>query len=250
VPEGLSVLGSGEPVGGRWRATAMRDVGVSVGRFTTVEGTAAAPGPVRVVVGVHDGVGEDPAAYRDRVIDALQDLSGRYGGYPWPSFSLAITPDFPGGIEYPGHVMQGPGTIGRTTPHEVGHQWFYALVGNDQGRDPVLDEGLATWAESRADGDPGVLAEDVPGDAEGRAGAPMTYWESHRSSYYRGVYVQGAQALAALRDPERVDCALRRYVAEQAFAIARPADLIGALATGFPDAPATVGRFGVVPAPR
>lgn len=250
VPEGLSVLGSGEPVGGRWRATAMRDVGVSVGRFTTVEGTAAAPGPVRVVVGVHDGVGEDPAAYRDRVIDALQDLSGRYGGYPWPSFSLAITPDFPGGIEYPGHVMQGPGTIGRTTPHEVGHQWFYALVGNDQGRDPVLDEGLATWAESRADADRGVLAEDVPAGAEGRAGAPMTYWESHRSSYYRGVYVQGAQALAALGDPDRVDCALRRYVAEQAFAIARPADLIGALATGFPDAPATVGRFGVVPAPR
>jgi hypothetical protein len=250
VPEGLSVLGSGEPVGGRWRATAMRDVGVSVGRFTTVQGTATAPGPVRVVVGVHDGVGEDPAAYRDRVIDALQDLSGRYGGYPWPSFSLAITPDFPGGIEYPGHVMQGPGTIGRTTPHEVGHQWFYALVGNDQGRDPVLDEGLATWAESRADADRAVLAEDVPGDAEGRAGAPMTYWESHRSSYYRGVYVQGAQALAALGDPDRVDCALRRYVAERAFAIARPADLIDALATGFPDAPATVGRFGVVPAPR
>ena len=228
----------------------MRDVGVSVGRFTTVEGTAAAPGPVRVVVGVHDGVGEDPAAYRDRVVDALQDLSGRYGGYPWPSFSLAITPDFPGGIEYPGHVMQGPGTIGRTTPHEVGHQWFYALVGNDQGRDPVLDEGLATWAESRADADRDVLAEDVPGDAEGRAGAPMTYWESHRSSYYRGVYVQGAQALAALGDPDRVDCALRRYVAERAFAIARPADLVGALATGFPDAPATLGRFGVVPAPR
>jgi hypothetical protein len=250
VPPGLSVLGSGEPEGGRWKATAMRDIGISVGRFSVVEGTAHAGGDVRVLVGVHEGVGEDPAAYRDRVVDALEDLSGRFGGYPWPTFSLALTPEFPGGIEYPGHVMQGPGTIGRTTPHEVGHQWFYALVGNDQGRDPVLDEGLATWAEVQADGGPGVLDEHVPADADGRAGAPMTYWDGHRSSYYRGVYVQGAQALAALGDPVGVDCALRRYVAARAFAIARPADLIGALATRFPDAPATLGRFGVVPAPR
>jgi hypothetical protein len=249
VPEGLTVLGSGVPEGGRWRATAMRDVGISVGRFAVAEGTAVG-GAVRVVVGVHEGVGEDPAAYRDRVVDALDDLSGRFGAYPWPSFSLALTPEFPGGIEYPGHVMQGPGTIGRTTPHEVGHQWFYGLVGNDQGRDPVLDEGLATWAEVRADGGPGVLDETVPDSVAGRAGEPMTYWDGHRSGYYRGVYVQGAQALAALGDQDAVDCALRRYAAVEAFAIARPADLIGALTTAFPHAAATVGRFGVVAAPR
>jgi hypothetical protein len=250
VPDGLSVLGSGEPEQGRWKATAMRDLGISVGRFTLAEGTAAVGDGVRVVVGVQEGLGEDPGAYRDRVVDALQDLSGRFGAYPWPSFSLAITPDFPGGIEYPGHVMQGPGTIGRTTPHEVGHQWFYALVGNDQGRDPMLDEALATWAEVRADGGPGVLADRVPADARGRAGAPMTFWEGHQSSYYRGVYVQGAQALAALGDADSVDCALRHYAAAKAFTIARPADLIAATAAVFPDAAATLGRFGVVPAPR
>jgi hypothetical protein len=146
--------------------------------------------------------------------------------------------------------MQGPGTIGRTPPHEVGHQWFYGLVGNDQGRDPVLDEGLATWAEVRVDGGPGVLDRTVPPDARGRAGAPMGYWDGHRSSYYRGVYVQGAQAVAALGDPAQVDCALRHYVSREAFAIARPPDLIGAMVTVFPDAEATLGRFGVVPAPR
>jgi hypothetical protein len=252
VPEGLTVLGSGEPDQGRWwKATAVRDVGISVGRFALAEGTAAAaPGGVHVVVGVHEGVGEDPAAYRDRVVDALQDLSGRFGTYPWPSFSLALTPDFPGGIEYPGHVMQGPGTIGRTTPHEVGHQWFYGLVGNDQGRDPMLDEGLATWAEVRADGGPGVLDESVPADARGRAGAPMTYWDAHERSYYRGVYVQGAQAMAALGDPDQVDCGLRHYVAANAFTIARPVDLVAAMATVFPDAAATLEPFGVVAPPR
>jgi hypothetical protein len=78
----------------------------------------------------------------------------------------------------------------------------------------------------------------------------MAYWDGHGSSYYRGVYVQGAQALAALGDPAQVDCALRHYVSREAFAIARPADLIGAMATVFPGAGPTLGRFGVVPAPR
>jgi hypothetical protein len=251
VPPGLTVLGTGEQEGDRWRATAVRDVGISVGRFRTVEATANAPEPVRVVVGVHEGLSEDPATYRDRVVRALEDFAVRFGWYPWRTFSLALTPVLPGGIEYPAHVMQGPDTIGRTTPHEVGHQWFYSLVGNDQGRDPVLDEALATWAEVRADGNVGELDDvDVPADAEGRAGAPMTYWDGHRSSYYRGVYVQGAQALAALGDADGVDCALRQYVARGAFGIARQADLIDALATRFPDAAATLDRYGVVAAPR
>ncbi|MBA2625143.1 MAG: hypothetical protein H0U89_06025, partial [Acidimicrobiia bacterium] len=180
---------------------------------------------------------------------ALQDLSARFGDYPWPSFTLALTPELPGGIEYPGHVMQGPGTIGRTTAHEVGHQWFYALVGNDQGRDPVLDEGLATWAEARVDGTLGTLADTaVPAEAAGRAGLPMSFWETRRDAYYRGVYVQGAQALAALGDPEQVDCALRAYVAAKAFGIATTVDLVGALAARIPGAGATLARFGV-PAP-
>ena len=30
--------------------------------------------------------------------------------------------------------------------HEISHQWWYALVGNDQLKDPWLDEGLANWS--------------------------------------------------------------------------------------------------------
>ncbi|CAN5473317.1 M1 family metallopeptidase [soil metagenome] len=249
VPAGLSVLGTGELVEGRWKASGVRDIGLSVGRFRLAEAVAAAPSPVHVVVGVHEGVDADPTAYRDRVVEALQDLSARFGDSPWPSFTLALTPELPGGIEYPCHVMQGPGTIGRTTAHEVGHQWFYALVGNDQGRDPVLDEGLATWAEARVDGTLDTLAAtSVPAEAAGRAGLPMSFWETRRDAYYRGVYVQGAQALAARGDPEQVDCALRAYVAAKAFGIATTVDLVGALAARIPGAGATLARFGV-PAP-
>jgi aminopeptidase N len=31
--------------------------------------------------------------------------------------------------------------------HETAHQWWYALVGNDQALEPWLDESLATYSE-------------------------------------------------------------------------------------------------------
>lgn len=33
-------------------------------------------------------------------------------------------------------------------PHEVLHQWFFSLVGNNQAMEPWLDESIATYAES------------------------------------------------------------------------------------------------------
>jgi hypothetical protein len=242
---GLDVLASGVPDGkGHWNAAAMRDVAVSVGHLRTATAMA---GPVRVSVGVDLAVAEDPNAYLSTAVRAIDDFSGRFGPYPWPVFTLAITPNLGGGIEYPSHVMQGPGTGGRTTPHEIGHQWFYGLVGDDQGRDPWLDEGLATWAEARFLGNLSTFTSRVvPADARGRAGLPMTYWE-RRSSYYVGVYVQGTQALAALGDPARVDCALRHYVATNAYRIATPDSFVSAVRAVFPDARAVLARFGAVP---
>ncbi|HEV2766972.1 MAG TPA: hypothetical protein VGV63_04590 [Acidimicrobiales bacterium] len=248
VPDGLSVLASGVPEAGRWEALAVRDVAVSVGRFRTAEGVAHAPWPVKVTVGVHDGLDDDAGAYLDRVVRSMEDFSRRFGPYPYPAHTLALTPGLSGGLEYPGHVMQGPGTIGRTTSHEVAHLWFYSLVGNNQGRDPWIDEGLATWAEARFEGSLAEVAgKGIPAPAQGRAGEPMTYWETHQDSYYRGTYVQPAQALAALGDPDRVDCALRHFVATNAFGVARSGDVVAALARVFPEAPGVLAGAGISP---
>ena len=249
VPAGYEVLASGvadRP--GHWTAVAMRDVALSVGRFETATATARAPDPVAVTVGVHAGILESPQVYLDRVVASMEDFARRYGPYPWPTFTLAITPALGGGIEYPGHVMQGPRTLARTTSHEVAHQWFYALVGNNQGRDPWLDEGLATWAEIRFEGGlETVRSRVVSPAARNRVGEPMTYWNSNRSAYFEGVYVQGAQALAALGDPDLVDCALRVYVAVNAHRIATSADLVRAASAVFPGATEALARFGARP---
>jgi hypothetical protein len=59
------------------------------------------------------------------------------------------------------------------------------------------------------------------------------------------VYVQGAQALAALGSPDLVDCALRQLVARHAYGIVTDRDVVAALQVVFPDAEAVLGRYGI-----
>jgi hypothetical protein len=247
VPDGFDVLATGVPDGsGRWYAHAVPDFALSVGHFTKAQGKA---GPVDVTVAADTSVTppEPLAVYLSRVVSSLNDFAARFGPYPWPAFTMVVEPNLRGGIEYPMHVMQGPGTTGRTTPHEVAHQWFFALVASDQGRDPWLDEGLASWAEATHENTlPAFLRKVLPADGKAKLGQPMTYWEPRQSSYYAGVYVQGVQALAALGPPETVDCILRQYAARHAFRIARPADLIDAARLVVGDKAAGVlASFGV-----
>jgi hypothetical protein len=247
APADLTVLASGEQRDGRWHASAIREFALALGRFTTVTGTASAPQPVAVTVAVERSLGDDPRAYLSTATRALADFGARFGPYPLDRYTLVVTPDLHGGIEYPGFVHQGPGSGGRTTPHEIAHQWFYGLVGNDQGRDPWIDEGLASYAEARFLGNlASFVGRDIPATARGHAGEPMTFWDAGRgAAYYRGVYVQGAQALAALGAADEVDCALRQLVARDAYGIVTTREVIDVLKLVFPDAPAVLARYGI-----
>lgn len=246
VPDGYDVLGTGvRGTDDHWRATAVRDVAYSIGHFDQLE---ADVGGVHITVGVEQTVGEDPQRYLSLIVDAMQHYRSRLGAYPWPTYTAAVMPGFHGGIEFPMHVMHGAGSTTRSIVHEVAHQWFYALVGNDQGRDPWLDEGLASYVEFvEVDSLASRKAQQIPSDTAGRAGEPMTFWDHHEPSYYAGVYVQGAVGVARLGTVDQVDCALRQYVARNAFRIATPGDLLAALATVFPDAADRLAPYGLHP---
>jgi hypothetical protein len=248
APRGLVVLASGGSDGrGHWHASAVRDFALSAGHFRLSTGVAHAPNPVRVTVGVDSSLRDQPADYARIAVRSLENYGRRFAPYPWPTLTMGITPNLPGGIEYPSHIMQGPGTATGITPHEVGHMWFYSLVGNDQARDPWLDEGLATYAEARFDS---VTARyqrfDVPRAVRARLGEPMTFWDRQPPSlYFPGVYAQGAKALLALGGPSVADCVLRVYLAREGYRIARPADLVAAATTVVPAAPRILATFGV-----
>ncbi len=99
-------------------------------------------------------------AYLDAAADALAWYSSRFAPYPYPSLAIAeIHADdmTPTAMEYPGLIMTygplgadggGAGSYSEyVIAHEVGHQWFYSLVGDDEVRDPWLDEALATYTD-------------------------------------------------------------------------------------------------------
>ena len=80
----------------------------------------------------------------------VRALTQALGPYPYTELDLVDAPNAYGGIEYPGLVFIGTlGTFALVEPvvHEVGHQWFYGLIGNDQLLDPWLDEAAATFTE-------------------------------------------------------------------------------------------------------
>ena len=96
-----------------------------------------------------------------QAVDALKSFNERFGPYPYTEFDMVSTTTFALGIEYPGIVailvdLYAPdGRVAGTSTsilleavvaHEVAHQWFYGLVGNDQIDEPWLDEAMAQFA--------------------------------------------------------------------------------------------------------
>ncbi len=243
LPAGVQAVATGVPGrGGVWRAQAVRDFALAVARFRQATAVAAAPRPVRVVAAVAAGVPERAGAVAAEVALNLRRLSRRFGPYPYPELHVAVMPaQAQLGIEYPTMIFLGTGTEGVLTTHEVAHQWFYGLVGDDQARDPVLDEGLATYAMGIAFAGAPVVPGMLP-----RTGEPMRFWDRRPyRSYQLGVYVDGARAVRALGRRPLVDCALRVYVARNAYGIATQAGLVRALASVIPSAPARLRRYGI-----
>jgi len=87
--------------------------------------------------------------------DALTHYSRWYGDYAYNNCSaiLGAAGSRGNGMEYPtitaiGHTQQ-PRMLEQVIMHEVGHNWFYGMLGFNERRYPFLDEGLTTFSEIR-----------------------------------------------------------------------------------------------------
>jgi hypothetical protein len=215
-------------------ARAVRDWAATVAPMRLGEAPAQG-GKTTVVVGVAEGATGDPNALAARHARALDQLAARFGEYPYPQLTIGVTTGLSGGIEFPGHIFLGSGVPTVHLVHEVAHQWFYGLAGNDQYRDPWLDESFATYGQSRVDGQLAYQRSRVlPAYGRGHLGESMAYWgRADGSTYYLSVYVGGTQALAKLGDQlggyGPLDCAIRRYVHDRAYTVSRPADFLAAV---------------------
>ncbi len=86
--------------------------------------------------------------------------------YPYKSFTVAQAGD--GGMEYPMLIMI-TGRRSRTSMigilvHEIGHNWFYGLIGNNESKEAWIDEGGASFVTPRVFKEfLGKKWEDFPG---------------------------------------------------------------------------------------
>jgi hypothetical protein len=199
-------------------------------------------------------------------------LQARLGRYPWRTLDIAETwSDDPNqvGQEYPGIVYissgvtrpgGGPGSyLSYLVAHEVAHQWFYGLVGDDQVREPWLDEAFATYLPERfyADRYPAVFQERWArfrarlADETSRLGArPVdTGVRDYQDEgvYFAVVYRRGAAFLDELRTALGDDAfwrTLRQFVEQQSGRIARGEDFLRLARANSPrDLGGLVGRY-------
>jgi hypothetical protein len=248
TPKGLRVFASGtRGADGRWHAVAVRDFALEASRFTIARRTVRVPAPVVVTVASESRYAAVQSDL-DAAANAITAFSRRYAPYPWPAFTVVVEVDRPTlGEEYPTLVFVSTDLGASVVTHETAHQWFYSLVGDDQARDPWLDESLAEWATARLmDSVAAEAGTSIPPAVVDHLGDPMSFWGPFpfMPTVWDGLYLQGVKALASLGDDDDVDCALQTYVHDEAYKIASPGDLLAALRSKFADAEAVLTGYG------
>ncbi len=149
------------------------------------------------------------------MIKAQQLFTALYGPYPYRTLRVA---EFSGpwSMEFSGYVVLGAaefddyeGTarnrLVRIAAHEVSHQWWYSVVGDNQIEEPWLDEGFARFNELRfyeafSPKDVAWWWATAIGTRRPIAplNAPITTFSDH-GNYLNSIYNQGARFLDALR---------------------------------------------------
>jgi aminopeptidase N len=181
---------------------------------------------------------------------AIEVFNARYAPYPYTELDIVSTPTLALGIEYPGMIaitsriynldeessdLPARIYLESTVAHEVGHQWFYNLVGGDQLDDPWLDESLTQFAtlqyytdEYGSGGEQGFRNSlQSRWDAVERADIPIGLPVRAYSGQEYGaiVYGRGPLFFVALRDrmgTEAFDAFLKEYTETLSWDIATP----------------------------
>lgn len=121
------------------------------------------------------------------VAKIIKTFSEDFGMYAYPKMVAADAAD---GMEYPMLTLDGgsaPGYKGLLV-HEIGHNWFYGMVGNNETYRASLDEGftqfLTAWGLTKLEGN--IMSPRPEKLRKKMAYYPITYRD--RNVYYRYIY--------------------------------------------------------------
>jgi len=170
----------------------------------------------------------DGTVTANKARSAVARLNDLYGRYPWPDLVLAeVGADDGFSMEYPRaiHLTRSKVTDSYVVNHEVAHQWFYAQLGNDQMREPWLDEGFADFTARWLMG----IGESQCSGRE--VDSPVFAWPAGRTSggdwqscdgYFHTVFFKGTEFLNAVRNrmgTQAFFAAMRDFLASHRYRI-------------------------------
>ncbi len=192
-----------------------------------------------------------------QVVERSMELfSQQFGEYPFKDLDVvAVELNHASGVEYPGlvlieHNLYDPkadlNLLATVISHEVAHQWWYSLVGNDVQQNPWLDEGLATFSAllyfekynlAYMNGtiqyfqDTVQEFEATPGENMFHIGDPLIAYHDEPRAYSTIIYRKGALFFLELRKKIGVpafDLALKDYFLQNEFQLVKPDALLTA----------------------
>lgn len=94
---------------------------------------------------------ENPSLSLETSVKSLQTFNELFGEYPYPTLSVVEANFVHGGMEFPNLVyisndITDESVYQQVIVHEIAHQWWYSLVGNNEIAHAWIDEGLAEYS--------------------------------------------------------------------------------------------------------
>jgi len=187
---------------------------------------------------------------------AVEYFSEIFGGYPYSTLTVAKSSFIYGGMEYPNMVIVSDSIddedeMLKVIVHEIAHQWWYGVVGNNQIKEAWLDESLAEYSTAlffKNNKKYGITYDDfvgtalssymlyvdvietIRGDVNTKMNLPVyKYQNDYEYSYM--VYVKGVimfDSLSQMVGEKKVVQGLKKYYAENKFKFATKQDFFDA----------------------
>jgi aminopeptidase N len=180
--------------------------------------------------------------------DSFRLYNEDFGAYPYNELDIVDVPlKNASGVEYPGLILIGSDLyrssdsseyLRLVVAHEMGHQWWYGVVGNDVLEYPWLDEGLTTYTSllyfeklnpSMYRNYLNAFKDSANGYPNSGISEPVTNFKTDERAYSDVVYLKTAVFFSELRK-QIGDSAffegLRNYYSQEKYQVAKPENLL------------------------
>ena len=237
----------------KMKATAVRDFALCLSKNAAMVESKVGDTLIRYVGYEND---ENISSSLQVAADAVSYFNEAFGKYPYETLTVSKTPFLFGGMEYPGLVfisdsIEDENEYKKVIVHEIAHQWWCAVVGNNESKEAWLDESLAEYSTALFFGahekygltyDEFVsnalssyllyvdVIETIRGEVNTKMNLPVhEYKNDYEYSYM--VYVKGVIMFDSLKSAvgeKKLVSGLAKYYAENKFKIADKNDFYSA----------------------